>query len=58
MLIKLFDKLSKGIFKKYQTSKTFKEIVKPVNTGYAKSESFQIKKEDTSRNEKTETKCC
>ena len=55
--MQLFDKISKGLFKKYQGSKAFKELVKPVSPGFMKGESFRLKREDVKKTEK-QSNCC
>lgn len=56
--MQLFDKLSKSIYKKYQTSKGYKELVKPMVTAFNKTESFQLKKYDAVKKKDKEKGCC
>jgi len=57
--MQLFEKISKGLFKKYQASKAFKELVKPPNSMFDKGQSFRLKREDGLKNsEKNKGSCC
>lgn len=55
--MQLFDKLSKHIHKKYQSSKNYKELVKP-QPAFNKTESFQLKKYDAVKKKDNEGGCC
>jgi GTPase SAR1 family protein len=40
----LFDKVSKGLYKKYQSSTAFKQLVQPMTApDFSKSQSFNLK---------------
>lgn len=59
----LFDKVSKGLYKKYQTSSGFKQLVQPMTMPeFGKSQSFNLKNNFTGGNaERTLKKnknCC
>lgn len=42
----MFDKLSKSVYKKYQSSRAFKELIKPISNNIDRTESFRLKRED------------
>lgn len=54
----LFDKIAKHLFKKYQSSKAFKELVRPVASGFAKTESFRLRREDGVKGVQKKSGCC
>lgn len=60
----LFDKVSKGLYKKYQTSAGFKQLVQPMGMGDlgGKSQSFNLKNNFSGgkmeRNLKNKKNCC
>ena len=51
----VFDKLSKQLFKKYQSSKVFKELVQPMSM---KTASFMLRKGDAIKYTPEQKGCC
>lgn len=59
----LFDKVSKGLYKKYQTSLAFRQLVQPMSVPeFGKAQSFNLKNNFTGgkaeRTLKKDKNCC
>ena len=58
----LFDKISKGLYKKFQNNSEFKQLVQPMlSSSFAKSQSFNLKNNfnvNGGNSDKKDKGCC